>query len=105
MSHSPGELHPLLVKPIPGTLSFKKQEAIWKKSIAETHKIFCSCPNYLLHFKWPTSTAAPGYASGSDTSPVVRGPLDGATIKGSGTGGDLEEAVAAAVSFLVDDKE
>nr|WBM82686.1 MAG: ORF2 [Torque teno polar bear virus 27] len=29
---------------------YNRKEAQWKRSIAHSHSIFCSCPSYLLHF-------------------------------------------------------
>lgn len=38
-------------------LTWKKHEALWKKSISYSHKLFCPCGNYLNHFVWPGSGA------------------------------------------------
>nr|WBM82662.1 MAG: ORF2 [Torque teno polar bear virus 19] len=29
----------------------KKKEAIWKQQVSISHKLWCSCPDYLNHFK------------------------------------------------------
>nr|WBM82671.1 MAG: ORF2 [Torque teno polar bear virus 22] len=40
-------------------MDFKKKEAIWKRSVSDSHKLFCSCPSYLSHFtKCPTDGGA-----------------------------------------------
>lgn len=92
--------------PRPGSYEYKIQEAYWKKNISATHRFFCACPNWLLHFKWPGFHVRDGSAEGTGPTRVVRGPLDGAIISSPGShAGDTQEAVAAAVSFLVDDTE
>lgn len=35
-------------------MDYKKKEALWKQSISKSHQIWCSCPNYLLHFEKPS---------------------------------------------------
>lgn len=29
---------------------YNKKEALWKRSVSISHNIFCSCPDYRLHF-------------------------------------------------------
>nr|WCS65764.1 ORF2 [Torque teno Leptonychotes weddellii virus 1] len=36
-------------------LQYRKQEALWKLHCSLEHKKFCACPNFLDHFKWPTT--------------------------------------------------
>nr|QZE11966.1 MAG: ORF2 [Giant panda anellovirus] len=93
--------------PEPGTIEYRRAEASWKKNIWYTHRFFCSCPDWKLHFAtWPGYQEPNGSDGGTDTTAGVRGPLDGASIKGRGlTDDDILEAVGAAVQFNVDDPE
>nr|ASA48518.1 ORF2 [Torque teno Leptonychotes weddellii virus 1]ASA48521.1 ORF2 [Torque teno Leptonychotes weddellii virus 1] len=33
-------------------LKFRQAEAKWKRGVSLAHAAFCSCGNFLLHFKW-----------------------------------------------------
>nr|ASA48950.1 ORF2 [Torque teno Leptonychotes weddellii virus 1]ASA48954.1 ORF2 [Torque teno Leptonychotes weddellii virus 1]WCS65584.1 ORF2 [Torque teno Leptonychotes weddellii virus 1] len=33
-------------------LKFRQAEAKWKRAVSVAHAAFCSCGNFLLHFKW-----------------------------------------------------
>nr|QWX94671.1 ORF3 [Torque teno neovison virus] len=83
--------------------SYKKAIAEWKRNCSYTHSLICPCKDYTSHFKWLGYREANGYASDSATGKVVPGPLDGATITGTGSTSDVEEAIDAAVSFQLDD--
>nr|USZ80599.1 ORF2 [Tick-associated anellovirus 6] len=89
--------------PEPGTPDYKRAEAFWKKNIVYTHNFFCSCSNYLQHFRWPGSLEQNGSGGATGTIAAVRGPLDGASIKGHGTAEDIDCAIDAAVAFHLDD--
>nr|QZE11980.1 MAG: ORF2 [Giant panda anellovirus]USZ80606.1 ORF2 [Tick-associated anellovirus 9] len=89
--------------PEPGTPDYKRAEAHWKKNISYTHNFFCSCNNYLSHFKWPGFRDELGFGGGTVTTGVVRGPLDGASITGHGSPADVRDAIHAAVAFDLDD--
>nr|USZ80601.1 ORF2 [Tick-associated anellovirus 7] len=90
--------------PEPGTPEYKRAEASWKRNCAYTHKFFCGCPNYLLHFeKCLGSLDANGSAGTSGATAVVRGPLDGASITGHGSRGEIDVAMDAGVAFVLDD--
>nr|WKF25167.1 ORF3 [Torque teno neovison virus] len=83
--------------------SYKKAIAEWKRNCSYTHSLIYPCKDYTSHFKWLGYREANGYASDSATGKVVPGPLDGATITGTGSTSDVEEAIDAAVSFQLDD--
>nr|WKF25121.1 ORF3 [Torque teno neovison virus]WKF25127.1 ORF3 [Torque teno neovison virus]WKF25130.1 ORF3 [Torque teno neovison virus]WKF25133.1 ORF3 [Torque teno neovison virus] len=85
------------------SLSFQKKIAEWKRQCSYTHSLICSCRDFTQHFKWLGYRETNGYASDSATGKVVRGPLDGATITGTGSTSDVEEALDAAVCFQLDD--
>nr|WPH57529.1 hypothetical protein [Torque teno virus] len=90
-------------RPEPGSYEYKRAEAFWKQNISATHRIFCLCPNWMLHFRWPGYLAQYGSGAATAISGVVPGPLDGATITGHGSRADVDEAIAAAVHFGLDD--
>ncbi|ASH99093.1 ORF2 [Gimeltorquevirus ursid13] len=89
--------------PAPGTADYRRAEAVWKRNCSYTHQWFCGCPNYLLHFKCLGYQEVNGSAGTSATTTVVRGPLDGTTIKGPGSPDDVDTAMDAAVAFVLDD--
>nr|USZ80604.1 ORF2 [Tick-associated anellovirus 8] len=89
--------------PEPGTLEYKRAEAHWKKNASYTHNFFCACGDFLSHFRWPGSLGGIGSGSGMATTGVVRGPLDGASITGHGSGDEVRDAIHAAVAFDLDD--
>nr|ASA48890.1 ORF2 [Torque teno Leptonychotes weddellii virus 1] len=53
-------------------LQYRKQEALWKRNLSLSHSAFCSCKNFLDHFKWPSAGAEgggqEGLAGGVDAS-------------------------------------
>nr|QZE11975.1 MAG: ORF2 [Giant panda anellovirus] len=93
--------------PEPGTIDFRRAEASWKKNIWYTHRFFCTCPDWKLHFAtWPGYQERSGSGDVTGTTGDAHGPLDGASIKGRGlTDEDIKEAVGAAVHFHIDDPE
>nr|WBM82710.1 MAG: ORF2 [Torque teno polar bear virus 35] len=98
--------HSAFLPPVPGTQEFRRQEALWKRSCAASHDLFCRCGAWWTHVPCRGFRAANGSGKGTGTSEVVPGPLDGATIKGRGlTGEDIQEGLDAAVSFQLDDAE
>nr|WCS65381.1 ORF2 [Torque teno Leptonychotes weddellii virus 1] len=54
-------------------LQYRKQEALWKRNISISHSLFCSCGNFLDHFKWPSTG----------------GEKDGENLEGRGGGVDV----------------
>nr|QZE11950.1 MAG: ORF2 [Giant panda anellovirus] len=89
--------------PEPGTPEYRAAEAAWKKNCSYTHKFFCGCPDFTLHFRWPTYPEPHGSGDGTGTTQVVRGPLDGASITGGGSAEAIADAIHAAVAFDLDD--
>lgn len=75
----------------------KLHEAIWKQSVSRTHRLWCDCGNFLLHFK--TVTCVP---TGEDTGEKDEA-LDAAKSPGISVNFDLgfeddaDEALAAAL--------
>nr|WCS65940.1 ORF2 [Torque teno Leptonychotes weddellii virus 2]WCS65964.1 ORF2 [Torque teno Leptonychotes weddellii virus 2]WCS65968.1 ORF2 [Torque teno Leptonychotes weddellii virus 2]WCS66072.1 ORF2 [Torque teno Leptonychotes weddellii virus 2] len=67
---------------------FRQAEAAWKKLVSRKHKEFCSCPNFLDHFRWP-GTGGNGTKEGDtgdqDTGAGSVSPV-GATGGGDGEG-------------------
>ncbi|WCS65223.1 ORF2 [Grizzly bear anellovirus 1] len=41
-------------------MQYKKQEAQWKRVVSESHKIWCTCPDYLNHFTCHTTGGGDG---------------------------------------------
>nr|ASA49058.1 ORF2 [Torque teno Leptonychotes weddellii virus 1] len=66
---------------------YRRLEARWKQKLSHEHLAFCSCGNFLLHFKWPSGDDAIGGRGGAVTV------ADAATCTGEdediqgGTGG------------------
>nr|ASA48670.1 ORF2 [Torque teno Leptonychotes weddellii virus 1] len=58
-------------------LQYRKQEALWKRDLCRAHLKFCACPNFLDHFKWPST----GEGGGEDRD-VRGGGVDVATYTG-----------------------
>nr|WBM82645.1 MAG: ORF2 [Torque teno polar bear virus 14] len=48
---------------------YKRKEALWKRSISSSHAIFCSCPDYRLHFDSKCRFMAEGGADFGVVSP------------------------------------
>nr|WCS65756.1 ORF2 [Torque teno Leptonychotes weddellii virus 1] len=57
-------------------LQFRKAEALWKQQCSLTHRKFCACGDYLLHFKWPST------GGGGDPSGDQNGGVDASTYTG-----------------------
>lgn len=88
---------------MPVLRDIKKIEAQWKKSCHLTHQLWCTCGNFLSHFKWPGSQEENGSVDVSEISLAAPEPSGGDTTKDTGGIRDVEEAIAAAISFELDD--
>nr|ASA48570.1 ORF2 [Torque teno Leptonychotes weddellii virus 1] len=76
-------------------LKFRQAEARWKRAVSVAHQAFCSCGNYLLHFKCCTGSGVGGdlgdHAGGVDASTSTDGEnITGRTGGGEGDISDLE---------------
>nr|WBM82624.1 MAG: ORF2 [Torque teno polar bear virus 7] len=50
-------------------MQYKKNEAIWKRSISVSHTLWCSCGDYLNHFRPPCPIGEGGAGpTGADVS-------------------------------------
>nr|ASA48686.1 ORF2 [Torque teno Leptonychotes weddellii virus 1] len=76
-------------------LKFRQAEAKWKRAMSIAHQAFCSCGNFLLHFKWCSERGVGGdladHAGGVDASTSTSGEnVTGRTGDGEGDITDLE---------------
>nr|WBM82729.1 MAG: ORF2 [Torque teno polar bear virus 42] len=75
-------------------IDHKRKEAIWKRSISQSHSLWCNCGNYLRHLiKCPTvaDTGLGGVSPAEGISFVSEGEEDGCREKEDGT---VEEEVS-----------
>nr|WCS65317.1 ORF2 [Torque teno Leptonychotes weddellii virus 1]WCS65321.1 ORF2 [Torque teno Leptonychotes weddellii virus 1]WCS65852.1 ORF2 [Torque teno Leptonychotes weddellii virus 1] len=73
-------------------LQYRKQEALWKRDLALKHREFCSCGNFLFHFKWPSGEKDTGDRedqNGEGDGDPTTGDIVGGT--GGGEGGDVSD--------------
>nr|WBM82692.1 MAG: ORF2 [Torque teno polar bear virus 29] len=83
-------LHPCAMLPVHKRWreDYNRKEALWKRSISLSHKCFCSCPDYRLHFTQECLTDIAGAGGVPGVSPAEG--ISFVTEAGSGGGGSQE---------------